>query len=88
VNAALIALERCGETFPRLRRCARADSVWERSNIRREQLVLRGDLRPVARERQDDVGVDDELAYAGTASFSISGAYIPVRAALFIFARW
>jgi hypothetical protein len=26
--------------------------------------------------------------YAGTASRSISGAYIPVRAALFIFARW
>jgi hypothetical protein len=28
------------------------------------------------------------LVYAGTASFSISGAYIPVLAALFIFARW
>jgi hypothetical protein len=55
---------------------------------RREQLVLGWDLRPVAREREDDVDVDDELAYAGTASFSISGAYMPVRAALFIFARW
>src|ERR1043166_8953689 len=41
--------------------------------------------REHARCDQRDPG---QTGYAGTASRSISGAYMPVRAALFIFARW
>jgi hypothetical protein len=57
-----------------------------RARGRRNVLAAAG--RRDEREDRDTRGDDRACAQAETVSRSISGAYIPVRAAPFIFARW